>query len=60
MEGVRRNIALKLKPAVGKESGPRPGDGGKKKEGEEIGQMRPVVSHVTLLQGASLQVLWKR
>ncbi|CAI8006744.1 E3 ubiquitin-protein ligase Hakai [Geodia barretti] len=35
MEGVRRNIALKLKPAVGKDSGPHrsPGDGGRKKEG---------------------------
>ena len=37
MEGVRRNIALKLKPAVGKESNAQrsPSEGGKKKEGEK-------------------------
>ena len=35
MEGVRRNIALKLKPSLGKEGGSHrsPGEGGKKKEG---------------------------
>ena len=46
MEGVRRNIALKLKPAVGKDSGPHrsPGDGGRKKEGVQKGFSHPVSS----------------
>ena len=49
MEGVRRNIALKLKPAVGKDSGPHrsPSDGGRKKEGVQKSFGHPVVSHVT-------------